>query len=103
MTTPQAAPRQDDVQIRRDDDRGRYWLLVDGAHAGEADFTRSGVVLTVHHVGVERAREGNGLGGRFAQAVLDDLRARGEKVVPVCPFLHAWIGKHPAYADLVAA
>jgi predicted GNAT family acetyltransferase len=37
------------------------------------------------------------------QGALDQVRAQGQKVVAECPFVKAWIGKHPAYADLLAA
>jgi predicted GNAT family acetyltransferase len=35
-------------------------------------------------------------------AVLDDIRARGMKVRPRCPFVARFIREHPQYADLVA-
>jgi predicted GNAT family acetyltransferase len=33
---------------------------------------------------------------------LDDIRSRGLKVVPLCPFVAAYIRRHPEYEDLVA-
>ncbi|MEW6420481.1 MAG: GNAT family N-acetyltransferase [Deinococcota bacterium] len=38
----------------------------------------------------------------MVQAALDDTRAQGCRVVPACPFVAAFIQKHPGYADLVA-
>ena len=36
------------------------------------------------------------------EVALDDVRAAGERqVLPLCPFVKAWIGKHPEYEDLV--
>jgi predicted GNAT family acetyltransferase len=35
------------------------------------------------------------------QGALDQVRAAGMKVIPVCPFVKAWIGKHPEYKDLL--
>jgi uncharacterized protein len=35
------------------------------------------------------------------RGALDDMRARGLKVAPVCPFVAAYIRRHPEYADLV--
>jgi predicted GNAT family acetyltransferase len=32
---------------------------------------------------------------------LDDVRRQGKIVVPLCPFVAAFIGKHPEYVDLV--
>ena len=54
------------------------------------------------HTEVERAFTGRGVGRRLAQAVLDDLRARGLRVTPICPFIAAFIARHPAYQELVS-
>jgi predicted GNAT family acetyltransferase len=51
------------------------------------------------HTEVEPRRKG--LGNELVRGALDDLRARGLKVVPVCPFVGAYIRRHPAYADLL--
>jgi uncharacterized protein len=34
--------------------------------------------------------------------VLDEMRRRGLKIVPRCPFVSAYLAKHPEYRDLVA-
>jgi predicted GNAT family acetyltransferase len=36
------------------------------------------------------------------QWLLDDIRTRGLKVTPICPFTAAFIERHPAYGDLVS-
>jgi uncharacterized protein len=46
--------------------------------------------------------EGKGVGAALVQGVLDDVRARGLKVRPCCPFVAAYIRRHPEYEDLVA-
>ncbi|HMN84800.1 MAG TPA: GNAT family N-acetyltransferase [Bauldia sp.] len=48
------------------------------------------------------ALAGRGIGGKIARLVLDAARAEGIKVVPVCPFIAAWMKKHPEYDDLRA-
>ena len=55
------------------------------------------------HTETEPEYEGRGLGSHLAAAVLDDARARGLSVTPICPFIASWIKRHPEYADLVAA
>jgi predicted GNAT family acetyltransferase len=42
-----------------------------------------------------------GLGSALVAGALDDARARGLRVVPICPFVDAYIRRHPDYADLV--
>jgi predicted GNAT family acetyltransferase len=79
-----------------------YEILVDGVHAGRAVFQeRPGQVVLVH-TEVDDAFEGQGVGSQLAEAVLADVRARGLQVVPQCPFIRAYIERHPEWQDLVA-
>jgi len=65
------------------------------------DPARPGV-LVLTHTEVDPAFEGQGVGGALARGALDDVRARGLRIVPQCPFIRSWIAKHPDYQDLVA-
>ena len=84
---------------RRESD---YEITVDGEHAGLAAFLEKDGATVFTHTEIDDAFGGRGLGGQLARAALDDVRARGGKVVPRCPFIKSWIDKHPDYHDLVA-
>jgi predicted GNAT family acetyltransferase len=53
------------------------------------------------HTEVLPGFEHAGHGTELVRAALDDLRERGLYVVPLCPFVAAYIRRHPEYADLV--
>ena len=55
------------------------------------------------HTDVAPKWEGKGVGSTLVQGALDDVRARGLKVQPICPFVAAYIRRHPEYQDLVAS
>jgi predicted GNAT family acetyltransferase len=79
----------------------RYELRVDGEPAGLIRYrTEPGVVVLVH-TEIFPAAEGRGLGSRLVAGALDDIRARGLRVVPLCPFAAAYVRRHPEYAELV--
>jgi uncharacterized protein len=83
-------------------ERSRYEALDGhGRVFGRADYRREEGRLVLPHVEVEPRLQGQGLGGWLVQHVLDDARARGLAVVPVCPYVRLWIRRNPAYADLV--
>ncbi|WP_375487174.1 GNAT family N-acetyltransferase [uncultured Jatrophihabitans sp.] len=90
------------VEVVDDPERQRYVVRWGGQDAGLAAYRRGPGVVTFTHTEVDPSFEGHGLGSQLAAAALDDARRRGEKVVPVCPFIRGWTDRHPAYADLVA-
>ncbi len=90
-----------DPVVRNDEENHRYVLELDGEVAGMAVYhTRGGRHYFVH-TEVQPGHEGEGLGSILARGALDDVRARGEKIVPLCPYINAWIRRHPDYQDLV--
>ena len=83
-------------------DAGRYEAYVGDALAAHVTYRLRGSRITFVHTEVDPAFEGRGIGSRLAAGALDDARARGLKVTPACPFVAAYIRRHPEYADLVA-
>ena len=61
---------------------------------------RNGTIIFTH-TEVSDVYEGQGAGSQLAREALDDVRRRGLRVVARCPFIAAWIGRHPDYADLL--
>jgi predicted GNAT family acetyltransferase len=80
----------------------RYEIEVDGEVAGFLLYRREPGVLELVHTDVDPRWEGKGVGATLVQGALDDLRARGLKMRPTCPFVRAYIRRHPEYQDLVA-
>ena len=72
-----------------------------GALAGLVTYQLTGNIIAYTHTEVEAEFEGKGVGSTLARAVMDDARARGRTVVPICPFLSGWLGKHPEYETIV--
>lgn len=82
-------------------DSTRYEAKVGGNLAGYAEYERREGRVIFPHTEVDEAFEGQGVGSALARTVLDDARERGEKVVPLCPFIAGYIRRHDEYADLV--
>src|SRR5438445_1405859 len=80
--------------------RQRYELVVDGLMAFITYERTPGTIRFVHTI-VPDAIGGRGIGSRLAAYALDAARAHGDKVIPQCPFIAAYIDKHPGYRDLV--
>jgi predicted GNAT family acetyltransferase len=82
-------------------DRERYEARADDALAGILQYRRRPELIALVHTEVLPAFEGQGVGGALARFALDDARASGTAVLPFCPFVNAYIQRHPEYADLV--
>ena len=80
----------------------RFELAEEGSLA-YVTYERKGdgpVVLT--HTVVPAAMEGRGVGTRLVRGTLEALKARGLRIVPQCPFVAAFLGRHPEYKPMVA-
>lgn len=57
------------------------------------------MVLT--HTEVPARYEGQGIGSELVRSVLEDVRARNKQIIPQCPFIAAYIYRHPEWEDVV--
>ena len=90
-----------DVTVRDNPGEGRFEAYVDGRLAGFSAYELSDGVITFTHTEVDDAFEGQGVGSALVRQELDAVRADGHlRVRPRCPFVRAWIDRHPDYADL---
>jgi predicted GNAT family acetyltransferase len=80
----------------------RYELRLDGRLVGLLAYRPRDGVVVMTHTEVDPSCSGRGWGTRLVLAALEDVRAAGLAVVPLCPFVAAVIRRHPAYRDLVA-
>ena len=90
-----------EIAVTDNPDAARYELTVDGERAGFVTYRLGPGVISLLHAEVDPARERQGLGRRLVRDTLDDARARGLRVRPVCPFVAWFIETHEAYQDLV--
>ncbi len=88
----------DDIVNNKTDHR--FELVVDG-HLAASFYKIDGNVITFIHTEVPPELGGRGVGSKLVQGALDQVRAAGMKVIADCPFVKAWIGKHPEYKDLL--
>ena len=87
-------------EIRNNTALNRFELDADGGTA-VSYYKLSPGVITFTHTEVPPALEGRGIGSRLARGALEAARAQGLKVVAKCPFVGAYIAKHPEFGDLL--
>ena len=78
----------------------RFELEAEG-HTAVLSYRRDGDRLVLLHTDVPPEIEGLGHGSALVRAALEHARREGQRVVPLCPFVLAYLKRHPEYADLV--
>jgi predicted GNAT family acetyltransferase len=73
-----------------------------GALAGFVTYQLTGAIIVYTHTSTMPEHQGQGVAGQLARFVMDDARERHRTVVPICPYIAEWLGRHPEYADVVA-
>jgi predicted GNAT family acetyltransferase len=88
------------VDVRRNDARHRYELTAGGEVAGFAFYRDEEGRRVFYHTEIGEAFGGQGLGTVLIAHALADTRDSGMRFVPVCPFVGAYLRKHPEFGDI---
>jgi predicted GNAT family acetyltransferase len=89
-----AMTETNDVPVVDNLAESRLEVRADGQLA-ELIYRKNGKRLVLVHTGVPDALGGRGIAGQLVQAALDKAVANDMTVVPLCPYAHAWLKRHP--------
>jgi predicted GNAT family acetyltransferase len=101
-----AADNVETLEITDNRERRRWEVLSNSDVIAYAEYRAAPGRIVFTHTIVDPAFEGRGIGSRLAETVLDDAVRRGLRITPLCPFIRAYLERHPQYAaavDLPAA
>ena len=87
--------------VRDEREASRYIAMIDDEMVGLVDYHFRGELQFFDHTEVIGSHEGAGIGTKLVIRALEDVRARGGKMVPACPFFDLYVQRHPEYQDLV--
>ena len=88
------------IETEIDGSKGRYVLRRDGEEAAMTFSIMSPGMRIVDHTGVPDSLRGTGAGRALVEHLVEDARANGFRIVPLCPFVNAERRKHPEWADV---
>ena len=97
-TTP---AQTDSVVVRDNTVEDQFELFFDGVPAGILSYRVEGDNYALTHTEIDSEFEGRGLGSQLISHSLDQIRAGGHGMLPVCPFVLSYLERHPEYVDLV--
>jgi predicted GNAT family acetyltransferase len=88
-------------KVTHDESARQFEMPVSGGTAVLA-YERSAGRIDLLHTMVPPEDEGNGHGTALVKAAFDYARRANLEVVPTCPFVKAYLDKHPDQRDIVA-
>jgi len=90
----------DEGTVHFDADTNRYIIEHDGVYGGFSQVVLRGDQVVFLHTVIDEKFEGHGLGSHLIAASLDDVKAKGKRIVAVCPFVTAYLAKHQEWEPL---
>jgi predicted GNAT family acetyltransferase len=91
----------DEYVVRDEPEELRYEILRGDDVLGGISYRLAPGVIVLVHTEVAPSEEGHGVASRLIADALADIRSRGLRVAPVCPFVTAYLRRHPEQRDLV--
>ncbi len=90
----------DPIHITHNEPAHRFEVQVDGETAVLL-YRREGSTITFIHTRVPNGIGRHGIGSELVRTGLEYAKSQGLRVIPLCPFVAAYIGSHPEYSGLV--
>jgi predicted GNAT family acetyltransferase len=90
----------DPIVVENNEQKHRYEARI-GRELAMLTYARSGDQIVFLHTGVPESLEGRGVASQLAHTALEDARAANLKVVAQCPYVAAYVRRHPEYFALL--
>lgn len=81
-------------------EKNQYEIHIDG-HLAKIEYKLKGDRIYLIHTEVPKELGGRGIGSQIVKSVLEDIKTRGLVLVPLCPFVKAYMERHPEWNELV--
>ena len=88
------------IEVRHNE-RVRRFESGSESELSRLDYDLRGEILDLYHAEVPPHLEGRGIASAITKTALEWARANRRKVKPSCPFVSAYIRRHPEYSDLL--
>ena len=88
-----------ELDVKNNPERHRFEIVI-GDKAAFTGYRMTGNTIIFTHTEVPPEFEGMGIGSKLARFVLDYAKAQGYRVQAQCPFIAAYIRRHPEYQSI---
>jgi len=88
------------LQLKVNEDLKQLELNIDG-YAAFIKYKISGDRLFLIHTEAPIELQGKGAGSAIVEKAMEYAGDKGYKIVPLCPFVRAYLKRHPEWNDLI--
>lgn len=89
------------LEVHDDETARKFYATVDG-HEAVLEYAKVGDVYDLMHTFVPEELRGHGVAEQLVHGALDQIRQKGARFVPSCPFIQTFLKRFPEYKDGVA-
>ncbi|MGE9311654.1 GNAT family N-acetyltransferase [Niabella sp. CJ426] len=94
-------PEFEDIPLVQNEANSRFEIVVDGLYAFvEYEVDEDGLVALVH-TEADPGLAGKGAAAAVVEKTLLQLEKEGKQILPYCPYVFAYIKKHPEWKRIV--
>ncbi|WP_353778795.1 N-acetyltransferase [Winogradskyella sp. 3972H.M.0a.05] len=90
-----------ELVVRDNPEKKRYEANVDGEFA-IIEYIKAKDTIYLTHTEVPKSMEGKGIGSRLVVAALEDIERQNLMLAPLCPFVAAYIKRHPEWKRILS-
>lgn len=84
-----------------DNEGEKQYELKIGSDIARIEYIKTKNDIYLTHTEVPKEMEGRGLASKLVLYALKDIKEKGLKLVPLCPFVAGYLKKHPEWRALV--
>jgi len=82
--------------------KGRYYIRGPNGEVAESTFSKVGErQIIIDHTEVPAVFRGQGIGLKLVTRAVEDARAAGKTIIPLCPFAREQFRRHREWADVL--
>jgi predicted GNAT family acetyltransferase len=90
-----------DIPLVKNDDKKRFEISIDG-HFAFIDFKERGDIISLIHTETEPELAGKGAAAAVVEKTLQYLQDHHKALMPYCPYVFAYIKRHPEWKEIVS-
>ncbi len=90
-----------ELTVLENKERKRFEADFEGKKA-IIEYIRAEDKMYLTHTEVPKELEGKGVASSMTKTVLQQIKDEGLQLVPLCPFIAAYLKRHPEWKDILA-